>query len=369
MNICVLGGGMQGRVAAFDLARSGHLVTVLDIDRSNLRRLRGTPLIKTVRFDAGDRRSLVTFIKKHRYDAVLGALPAALGFGAMQCAIEARCDMVDMSYLTEDPFLLNTKARKQGVRIIPDAGFAPGLSNLIVGRAASEIKKIDRLRILVGGIPQDPRPPFNYRITWSPADLIEEYLRPARIVHDHRKVVILALTGIEEFTVRGIGRLECFYTDGLRTLLKTLKSIRHMEEKTIRYPGHAALFKTLIAGGFLGTKPLKNGPCGFRPKDLTVQVLRDVLSQGSERDISILIIEIRSDRARRRYMCVDRYDRRRHMTSMTRMTAFSGSLFTQCFKQYPGCGVIPPEQLGQVAPIFEFIITRLARRGIRIARS
>lgn len=360
---------MQGRVAAIDLAASGHLVMVLDINRSNLERLRGAPRIKPVRFDVGDRRSLVRFIKKHRCDVVLGALPAALGFRAMQCAIEARCDMADMSYLAEDPFLLDADARKRGVRIVPDAGFAPGLSNLIVGRAASEIKKIDRLRILVGGIPQDPRPPFNYRITWSPADLIEEYLRPARIVQDHRTVVIPALTGVEEFTVPGVGALECFYTDGLRTLLKTFTSIRHMEEKTIRYPGHAALFKTLIAGGFFSTKPLAHDPCGCRPKDLMVQLLRGVLSKGSERDISILIIEIRSHRAKRRYSCIDHYDDRRRMTSMTRMTAFSGSLFTQCVKQYPGCGVIPPEHLGKVAPVFDFMITQLANRGIHISRS
>jgi len=142
-----------------------------------------------------------------------------------------------------------------------------------------------------------------------------------------------------------------------------------MEEKTIRYPGHAAVFKMLIAGGFLDKKPLQNGPCTCRPKDLTIQLLRDVLSKGSERDISILMIEIWSGRKKRRYSCVDRYDKRRRMTSMTRMTAFSGSLFTQCVKQYPGCGVIPPEHLGQIAPIFEFIITQLARRGIRIIRS
>ena len=367
MKILILGAGMQGRIAAWDLKRSGHDVTAIDRDPENLARCRERAGVRTLIFDIRNEKQLVRLMKD--FDAVLGALPAVFGFYALQCAVKAGVDMADMSYLPEDPLRLGPQARARKVRIIPDAGFAPGLSNILCGEAYRILGRADRLRILVGGMPQKPRPPFNYRITWSPADLMAEYLRPARIFKNYRVVTRPALDGIEEFHVPGLGRLECFYTDGLRTLLRTFRSVRDMEEKTVRYPGHARLFKTIIDAGFFSGKTIPFRGGSMTPKEFALEFLKAFLSQGDERDLSVLIVELKNRRRTKKYLCVDRYDPKERITSMARMTAFSGSVIVQGIKQYPGRGVIPPEYLGRDEDFSAFVKKELRKRGIVIKES
>ena len=358
---------MQGRVIAWDLAKARHLITVLDANSENFKKLKKLPNIKVLQFDIQNRQKLVKLLKK--FDIVVGALPSALGYYSQKCAVDAGIDMVDVSFIPEDSLELNKIAKAKKIKIVPDAGYAPGLSNILIGEAYNELKPIDSVRVLVGGIPQHPIPPFNYRITWSPADLLEEYLRPARIWRNYKMVTVVSLSGIEEFNLKKIGKLECFYTDGLRTLLKTFKDIRNMEEKTIRYPGHAQLFKLIIDSGFLSDKPIKVDGGDVLPKKVALEVLRPLLSQGEEKDMTILIVEASNRKEKRKYICVDYYDEKNHITSMERMTGYTCSIITQCIKDYPGFGVIPPEYLGMDKNLCGFIKKELRKRDIFIRLS
>lgn len=364
MKICILGAGLQGRVAAQDLAKHNHEVTILDNNKNNLKKVIKLSRIRTKLFDVRKKKELTKFIKD--FDVVLGALPAHLGFYTMQCAVEAGVDIADMSYSDQDPFKLYKRAEKNKVRVIPDAGYAPGLSNVLVGEAYREFGKIDSLRILVGGLPINPRPPFNYQYTWSPDDLVQEYTRPARIVNNYKLLQVEALTGIENFYIPKIGKLECFYTDGLRTLLDTFKDIKNMEEKTIRYRGHAALIKEILNYGFAPDEdnPFTNSK--VQPKDFVLDFLKDQLSQGDGKDLTILLIDIKNKRKRKRYRCIDYYDEKNKITSMTRMTAYSGSIFTQLIKNYPNYGVIAPEKLGMDEQICKHFKKEIAKRNIKI---
>ncbi len=367
MKIGVLGAGMQGSIAAQDLANAGFKVTVLDNNISRLRLLKRSIPIKAQQFNVSGKVKFIKLIKT--FDLIVGALPAALGYYTMDCAVAAGVDCVDMSYSHEDPLKLHEKARQAKVRIVPDAGFAPGLSNILVGETHQQFNGIDKLRILVGGIPQNAAPPFYYRITWSPTDLIEEYTRPARIIKNKESVTVDALTGIETITFPRVGKLECFYTDGLRTLLTTMKNVDTMEEKTIRYPGHAELFKTLIKCGFFSDQQVRCGKQMLSIKSISTEYLRVMLSQGDESDISVMEIDIKKGKNTRRYRCIDYYDSKNGITSMARMTAYTCSIIAQCVKHYPDFGVIPPEYLGMNKKICQFIKSELKKRKIAVTVS
>ena len=364
MKICVVGAGRQGRVVAQDLAETGYQVTVLDIDQDNLSQVPGYKNISLEIFDIQEEKQFIEFLKG--FDLAVGALPAGLGFYLMRCVCEARVDLVDLSYLPEDPFLLDDQARKNGVRIVPDAGFAPGLSNIVIGQVAQEFGGLDYLKVMVGGIPQEPLPPFNYRITWSLVDLIEEYTRPARIVKKGKLIEVEALTGIEEFELPGIGRFEAFYTDGLRTLLKTFNDTQQMEEKTIRYPGHARLFKALIDVGLFSDQQVRVEGRTINLKNFMIEFLKENLSKGDEKDLTILIIDLKKGKKARRIKCIDYYDSNRGITSMARLTAYTGSIIAQHIKKYPEFGVIPPEYLGRHRELWSAIQSELVNRGIRL---
>lgn len=367
MDICVVGAGMQGSVVAQDLVKSGHSVTVLDNNINLLRQLKKTVKINAREINVTNKVKFIRFIKP--FDLIVGALPAAMGYYTMDCAIRAGVDLVDLSYSPEDPFLLHDKAAQEGIRIVPDAGFAPGLSNILIGETYQEFKGIDTLRILVGGIPQKPKPPFNYRITWSLADVIEEYTRPAKILKDREIITVQALTGIEEFSLPKIGKLECFYTDGLRTLLKTMKHVKTMEEKTIRYPGHGELFKTLIDCGFFSNQSIRYRKRLVNLHDVNIEYLRSILRGGEKEDLSILIIEITKGRKKRKLTCIDYYDKKKGITSMARMTAYTGSVIAQSIKKYEHFGVIPPEHLGMDKKLCRYIKSEIKKRNVIIKKS
>lgn len=365
MKVLILGCGMQGRVVAQDLSGSTNEITVLDIDKKNLAQLRSLD-IKKIQFDIKDQQKLIRLMSE--YDLIVGALPAKFGLYSWQCAIEAGVNTVDMSYSADDPFLLNNDAVRAGIKIVPDAGYAPGLSNVLIGDAYMQMEKIDYLKIMVGGIPERPVPPFNYHITWSPQDLIEEYTRPARIYKNYRVLTVPALSGVESFSIPGIGKLEAFYTDGLRTLLKTMRRIRNMEEKTIRYPGHATIFKTLIDGGFFSETPIKINNLEIPCREFTFRYLKDALSKGQENDLTILLLKLKGKKESKQYQIIDYYDKKNRITSMARMTAYSCAVISRCIKNYPKNGVIPPEYLGMVPNLCNFIKKELRKKGIKIEK-
>src|SRR5205085_11676997 len=140
-------------------------------------------------------RPLEVFCAWHEYDVGVGAMPARLGFAATQAAVKAKRHYVDLSYYSEYAALLHGAAQAAGVAIMPDCGLAPGLSNLIAGRALAT-RKPKEINIQVGGFAADPKKPYGYVITWSPEDLVDEYLRPTRIIRDGKVVEVPALSGL-----------------------------------------------------------------------------------------------------------------------------------------------------------------------------
>jgi len=141
-----------------------------------------------VRLDAHNYHGLVDTMKK--FDIVIGTLPGNLGYRSVKAAIDAGIDMVDLSYMPENPLTLNEDAVKADVTIVPDCGVAPGLSNLLVGRAISKLDQVEEVDIMVGGLPEVPAPPLGYTITWSVEGLIDEYTRKAKIVENGEVVEI-----------------------------------------------------------------------------------------------------------------------------------------------------------------------------------
>ncbi len=248
MRILVLGGGAQGRVIAGDLARrlAGARVTVADVRDP---RLPALPNLAWREADCAEPGAVARLMREH--DFAVGALPSRLGFAAMRAAIEAGRDLVDVSFCGEDALTLDAEARAAGVAIVPDAGLAPGISNLGAGEAYARRGPPRELLVMVGGVAQDRGRPYGYVVTWSLEDLNEEYVRPARIVRGGRQVGVPVFSGLERVSVEGVGEMEAFYSDGLRSLMDTLPGVSEMGEKTLRWPGHVEAVKPLVAEGRL----------------------------------------------------------------------------------------------------------------------
>lgn len=366
MNVSVLGAGLVGSTIAKDLAADGRFaVTAFDRSEAALGALGG---IETRVADLSEPRKVHEAVAGA--DLVALAVPGFMGFATLRSVIEAGRDVVDISFFPEDPFELNGLARERGVTAIVDAGVAPGFCNVIAGRADKDWDRLDRYLCYVGGLPREPEWPYGYRSVFSPIDVLEEYTRPARFVEDGRQVVVPALTDREPVEFEGIGTLEAFNTDGLRTLADTL-SAPDMKEKTLRWPGHAELMAIFRETGFFDKEPRRVGGTDVVPIDVVSTLLFDAWSmKPGEEDVTVMrvVVEGESDgrRIRETWDLVDRFDRTTATTSMARTTGYTCTLTLRMLADglYREPGISPPEYLGRSTACWDALLTGYRERGI-----
>jgi len=374
MKALVVGCGNIGSVAAEDFARSNPVdVVVADNDKARAKAVAdkiGMKNVSWIQLDVLNYEELIKTLKG--FDLVMGFLPGKLGYRLAEACIEAGKDLVDVSYMAENLMTLNDKAVKAGVIIVPDCGLAPGISNVLVGHAAGEMDKVNAVHIMVGGLPETPVPPLGYVVTWSPESLIDEYTRKAGIVEKGKKIEVEALSGLEEIAFPNVGKLEAFYTDGLRTLMDTIKA-EDMWEKTLRYPGHAEKIKTLEALGFLDEKNVDVTGVSVSPRKLTVKLLSQKLWKPEVKDIVALKVEVSGVKNGRRtnyiYHLLDICDKKHGITAMARTTAYPASIVAQMIlkKTVKEKGAVPPERLGMHDDLFKTFVEELERHGVRIS--
>jgi len=375
VQIIVLGCGNIGSVVAKDLAeslRSAHVV-MADINKSRAGEAAskiGLENVSSIQLNAGDHRELVNGLRK--FNLAVGTLPGPMGFQACKAAIAAKVNMVDVSYMPEDILALDKVARQAKVCVIPDCGMSPGLGNILVGHAISKLDKVESVHMLNGGLPEKPVPPLGYVITWSVKDLLDMYSRRVTIVKEGKVTKVLAMSGLEEITFPKIGKLEAFYTDGLRTLLHTVKDARDMWEKTLRYPGHIEKIKLLKALGFFDEKAIEIDNFNVSPREFTATLLERRLKRPEVPDVVVMLVEVSGVKNGRRlrytYQLLERYDKAHEVTAMARTTAYTASVVAQLLGEsdIEEKGVVPPEKLGMNPRLYGKFMSAMKARGITV---
>ncbi len=369
MRIIILGNGLVGSAIAIDLARETQLkITVGDISESALNKLNAYPGITKICADLNRPEILREMIKE--YDLVIGALPGFMGFEAMKTVIEARKNIVDISFFPENPFELDALAKKNQVMAIVDCGVAPGCSNLILGQVYSILDETTSFLCYVGGLPVIREWPYEYKVVFSPYDVLEEYTRPARYIERKEMVVQPALSDAEHLFFSEVGTLEAFNSDGLRTLIDTLP-IPNMKEKTLRYPGHAEKMKILRETGFFSKEIIEVEGQLIQPLQLTAKLLFPKLRlKSGEEDFTIMkiVVEGRKGAKKLRYIydLFDHFDAKTQTTSMARTTGYTCSVMSRLVldKTYFQPGVIPMELVGQHQASYQRMMKGLAERNI-----
>ncbi|MEX1310964.1 MAG: saccharopine dehydrogenase C-terminal domain-containing protein [Candidatus Sulfomarinibacteraceae bacterium] len=369
MKVVVLGCGRVGRAMVMDLAlERGWEITAVDALETAFAGLEGFANVVTRGADLGDPEVVAEVVAGH--DLAVGAVPGPMGAATLEAVIEAGVDVVDISFFEEDPFHLHELAVGRGVTAVMDCGVAPGFSNLALGHAQTVFDELSSFSCYVGGLPEVRRWPYEYAAVFSPIDVLAEYTRPARIVENGVEVVREALSEIELLEFPGVGTLEAFNSDGLRTLLK-VEGVPEMKEKTMRYPGHAERMRMLRETGFFSEDTVRIGETEIRPIDVTAKLLFPMwqLPEG-EGDQTVMRISVEGvlggRRVRRTWDMLDHWDREAGVTSMARTTGYTCTAAVRALAAglYKKPGLVPPEVLGRTAGVYEFIKDRLAERGV-----
>ncbi len=344
--IGIVGLGQIGQKIASRMSESGE-VLVLDADNERLKTVQATEKIQGTVADHMNELS--------KCDLFLTALPGSVAFATVKKLLSLGKPVVDISFFNEDPYQLDEIARSSNTLYIPDAGFAPGLSNIFAARL-HEKHQAEEIYIYVGGLPFNPKPPFLHSVTWSAEGLIDEYTREARIIHNGEIKTVDPLDKITRATIGNLGEFEAFYSDGLRTLLKTVK-VKEMAELTLRYSGHLQLMKILREMGYF------NEAENNSPRKVSEAIFNNYRSVGE--DFSML--EVRADKGEP-ISLVDT-QKIEGETSMSRLTSLPAVVMAQGILdgRIEGKGLYEPELVAGNDSVYDQMLKALRDDGMSLS--
>jgi len=339
MRMLVLGGGLMGRAAAWDMCRQPDVehVTVADVDLEKAKDAAAfarCDCIEPLKLDVRKRDDVLAAMKDA--DAVLGAVSYTVNLELSKLAIQAGVHWNDMggnNDVVAAQLELDGEAAAAGVSIIPDTGLAPGVVAPLAMHGVRKMDEVDEVHIRVGGLPQNPVPPLNYMLVFSVEGLINEYVEPCVAIRGGKLVDdIEPLTDVEEIEFPPpFGTLEAFNTSGgTSTLPQTLLGlVKELDYKTIRYPGHADKMHAMFKLGLMDWTPVEAGGVSVAPRAVLEKLIADRVPSGED-DIVLVRVTVdgRKDGrpAKATYEMIDYRDERTGLTAMMRGTALPSSI-------------------------------------------
>ena len=368
-NIIVLGAGMVGSTMAIDMAKN-HSVTLTDFNKNTLdKAVKKYEKLTPIVLDVTDKLALQKAINP--FDLVICAVPGFLGFETLKSIIEVGKNVIDISFFPENSLDLFELAKQKKVTAIVDCGVAPGMGNIILGYYNEKLNITD-FECLVGGLPKIKKWPFNYKAPFSPVDVIEEYTRPARYVENGNVIVKDALSDVEFVDFNGVGTLESFNSDGLRSIIYTMAHIPNMKEKTLRYPGHIEYINVLKKSGFFNEEHIVVNGISISPLEFSSKILFNEWKLGdTEEEITVMRITLKGTNKIGEsktvvYNLHDEFCPKTNASSMARTTGYTATAAANLFLDglFSEKGVFPPELVGKHEKCFHYFLNYLKERNV-----
>jgi lysine 6-dehydrogenase len=373
----VIGAGMMGSAAAYDLATSHPHDEVVLADINLQRATQAGKAIPgnvtPLRLDVNNTKDLIKALQGS--NAAISAVSYAVNYQISKAALQAGvhlCDLGGNNDVVGKQLTLDAEGKEKGITIVPNSGLAPGLINILAMQGSKEFDKLDSIHLRVGGLPQHPRPPLMYQVVFSVEGLINEYVEKATVIRDGALMLIEPMSDLEDISFpQPFGTLEAFSTSGgLSTLTQFLEGkVRNLDYKTIRYRGHCDKFKTLLDLGFATSEPMMVGGSVKTNREFFADLLRKKLDYG-DADVVLARATITGRKAEAEktlvYEFIDYYDEKSKMTAMMRTTAFPTSIIAQMLAKgtITARGVMPPE----VCVPGDAMIAELGQRNIKITK-
>ena len=388
MKVLLLGTGMQGKAALYDLVRCDEVNEVVAADRdvaalqAHLSSMTYGSKVRPEALDAADPDSLSRLFAQ-RPDVVIDLLPVPFSDNVAEAAVAHGLHLVNTIYTS--PFLrtLAAEAQARGITLLPEFGLDPGIDLLMLGQAAREVDSIEGVKSYGAGIPElaAANNPLKYKITWTFDGVLASYRREARLIRDGQ---LLEIDGrrifyaehLHEVVIEGLGQLEAYPNGDALPYAGLLgldaSDVEHMGRYSLRYPGHSRFWRALVDLDLLEDEPVLVDGVEVDRKRFLAAAMSPRLQLGpAERDIVILRVDLWGKKdgrpARAVYQLIDRRDLETGLTAMNRTVGFTASIGAQLI----GRGVIAKR--GLLSPVtdvpYDVVADELAQRGIRITSS
>lgn len=341
----ILGAGMQGTAAAYDLVKFANNPKILMADQSfdqakaasdRVNKLTKSDNCTPYQVDALDSVALGEFLTEA--DIVISCVPYWMHTQIAKVAVDTITDMVDLGGNTDvtlQTLGLDPYAKENEVTLVPDTGLAPGLVNSVGLYMVEQLDVCETVNLYCGVLPQNPKPPFNYKVTFNVEGLVAEYDYKAVVLRAGNIAYVPTLTELETLHFDGLGEMEAFVTSGgTSTAPMTLEGkVRNYEYKTVRYPGHCQYMKVFKDFGLWREDEIEVNGSKVKPKDVFVKVFGPELAKYEDLDLCVVRgvgIGMRGNSPVRIQLDIfDKQDEETGFTSMERLTGFSTSIIAQ----------------------------------------
>lgn len=294
MKTLIMGLGRQGfRILELLLESGFESITVYDRSKEALARAErqfGNRIHVLERSPLGENAPEIMLSS---FELLVDALPSVWSYPLLQGAAKAGIRAVSVSFLEEDFMILDDDAKATGALIVPDCGAAPGFSHLMAGYSVQQLGGASRVVMKLGAIPKSPVSPFYHSLTWSVEDLMEEYVRPAKVRKNGRLTTEDPFDSVQEETIDNL-ELQSFVSDGARSFLTSYPDVPEMEERTLRWHGHMQFMETIRDAGFLSHEPVQLGSIAVIPIHFLAKVLEKQFENLERDDMFIMEITVES---------------------------------------------------------------------------
>jgi len=379
----IIGAGMQGTAAAYDLARLGDAdeVRLLDIDMraaqaaaNRVNALLGRGVAKAGVVNASDKSSASQVLEGMH--ACLSAVPYFLNLDLSRAAIDAGCHFNDLGGNTQvvlQQLGLDKEAKAAKVSVVPDCGVAPGMANTLAVYGMRALDRAEHVRLRCGGLPQNRDLPLGYRTLFSMEGLTNEYFGKAVILREGRVQEVDTFEELETLELPApLGEVEAFITSGgTSTCPYTFEGqVQTYDYKTIRYPGHYEKMKLFKDLGFIDTDLVEVKGHALRPRDVFHALMSKVWNHPEEPDLLVLRVDVEGikdgRRVRHRSLVLDKQDPKTGFSAMERTTAYPAAIVTALQAQ----GRVPPGAVPlEKAVDAEDFVRELGKRDIMLETS
>jgi lysine 6-dehydrogenase len=364
------------------MAKFGHAskVTIGDVDlrqarraASHVNRLIGRGVAEGVRVDVRRRAQIKRFLTG--VGAFLSAVPYYYNLEVAKAAIAARANMCDLgghTGIVRKQLLLDRKATDAGISIVPDCGLGPGMGATLACYGMEMLDSTDEGYIWEGGLPQNPRPPFNYLLTFNFDGLINEYSGKAVFLRGGEIVEVPCIEELEVIEFPSLGKLEAFTTSGgTSTCPWTFKGkLKVFQNKTLRYPGSYAQLKTMRDLGLFSERAIKVGGAKVAPRRVLQALYEPYVKLAGEKDVVALRVRCvgrKDDRPAEAILeMLDYYDDETQFSAMERTTGWSASIVAIMMAQGETPRGAKPLETAVPGHLF---VKELEQRGIKLTKN
>lgn len=366
-----IGAGMVGRCIVHDMISDFDMV-VLDMEEKNLVETKSLyPTVETVKGSAID-EALISKLSAD-VDIITAAMPGTVGYKVTEIAMKLGKKLSNVSSMhgrSDAPF--HEIALKTGGLGISMIGFEPGMSNFFGGRGYYKLDKCEEMYVYVGGgLPVNPRPPFNYFTTWSISDNINQFAQPTTVVRGGEEKVIPALSEVMGFEIEEFKDLECFTSNGLGSLFRSFKDVPEMAAFTVRWPGLAAQMRFLNQLDLFDKEERKLGKVNQIPRDILIDIFSKKYEKlPGEVDMSVLKVVVKgtkdNDKVSYTWEIAQKEIPGTGYTSMAWTTASTCGIFARAMVdgKLSGKGMLSAEQLAKDDNFYNWVMAEQAKRGI-----